>query len=499
MDISKQYFDCMCRTCMIKVEGTSSGGYTEPLQQWQSIFNKIEECDSLRIAELITNAVPQVEIQLSDGLPTKICCKCLQQLVSVYRFQQMCVQSDEQMRELLSKEHTDLNMTIKPAIKHQAGANGEGSLSLASFRINRNVQNVHLSTQEALIKTTEQVVKQKEAQSRVAEHLQTLDHILDHCKDTQGDFCEYIKSEPLEDDMKDKKTKEQQLNVSLASSYGGSTSAARSLSSTTANKPIVQSVYSQSGTPLQLPVHASGSGSSNNSSGNTGSHGSGGGNNGGVGVVNSSSLVNTINENGGNQVAKRKRSTNPQGSENFINALEAVRSGGIGFCKAARIYGVNNRTLWLEYKKRGYPVSRRSIKEQLVQQEPNMSSSPTTSNAVNADTTDDKSELITGAVTTPVESQSALNVQIQATANTSVMCAPHHVTTAVGAVGANSALGAMNFSDARNMDFSQAGLHTFSAQRYIDATGIGTTASAGTTNVSEAAAMNLQSINFNSM
>ncbi|XP_057652329.1 protein abrupt-like isoform X2 [Diorhabda carinulata] len=62
------------------------------------------------------------------------------------------------------------------------------------------------------------------------------------------------------------------------------------------------------------------------------------------------------------QNLKRKRSFNPQGDENFLRALEAVRFGGIGFCKAARMYEVNNRTLWLEYKKRGYPNFRLSIK-----------------------------------------------------------------------------------------------------------------------------------------
>lgn len=59
---------------------------------------------------------------------------------------------------------------------------------------------------------------------------------------------------------------------------------------------------------------------------------------------------------------RRKRSTNPQQDENFIAALEAVRTGGLGFCKAAKIYGVNNRTLWLEYRKRGYPIMRPSTK-----------------------------------------------------------------------------------------------------------------------------------------
>lgn len=45
-------------------------------------------------------------------------------------------------------------------------------------------------------------------------------------------------------------------------------------------------------------------------------------------------------------------------NENFIRALEAVRFDGIGFCKAARMHGVNNRTLWLEYQKLGYPTKK---------------------------------------------------------------------------------------------------------------------------------------------
>lgn len=53
-----------------------------------------------------------------------------------------------------------------------------------------------------------------------------------------------------------------------------------------------------------------------------------------------------------------RRRSNPQAGENFSRALDAVRFGGLGFCKAARIYGVNNRTLWLEYRRRGYPVAR---------------------------------------------------------------------------------------------------------------------------------------------
>ncbi|XP_063372911.1 protein bric-a-brac 1-like [Cydia amplana] len=65
------------------------------------------------------------------------------------------------------------------------------------------------------------------------------------------------------------------------------------------------------------------------------------------------------------QQPKRRRATNPQSEENFQRALEAVRFGGIGFCKAARMFGVNNRTLWLEYKKKGYPNNRPSIKSRI--------------------------------------------------------------------------------------------------------------------------------------
>lgn len=63
--------------------------------------------------------------------------------------------------------------------------------------------------------------------------------------------------------------------------------------------------------------------------------------------------------------ATSKRRTNTGGkrklirqNENFIRALEAVRCEGIGFCKAARMHGVNNRTLWLEYQKLGYPMKK---------------------------------------------------------------------------------------------------------------------------------------------
>ncbi|XP_054289518.1 longitudinals lacking protein, isoforms H/M/V-like [Macrosteles quadrilineatus] len=53
-----------------------------------------------------------------------------------------------------------------------------------------------------------------------------------------------------------------------------------------------------------------------------------------------------------------RRDSSIQHSTDFRLALEAVRCGELGFCKAAKTFKVNNRTLWLEYKKRGYPPKR---------------------------------------------------------------------------------------------------------------------------------------------
>lgn len=66
-----------------------------------------------------------------------------------------------------------------------------------------------------------------------------------------------------------------------------------------------------------------------------------------------------------NTPIKRPRKKNPQAEENFQKALEAVRFGGVGFCKAAKMFGVNNRTLWLEFKKLGYVTNRPSIKRRI--------------------------------------------------------------------------------------------------------------------------------------
>lgn len=89
----------------------------------------------------------------------------------------------------------------------------------------------------------------------------------------------------------------------------------------TPNSPLVQSVYSQQSTPIQSPVNIQNSTNDGNTSAS---------NNNNVNANSSSGSVNAA------APPKRKRSVNPQGEENFLRALDAVRFGGIGFCKESR-------------------------------------------------------------------------------------------------------------------------------------------------------------------
>jgi hypothetical protein len=81
----------------------------------------------------------------------------------------------------------------------------------------------------------------------------------------------------------------------------------------TPTSPIVQSVYSQQSTPIQSPVNIQNSNSD-------------------AGASSTNSATNATPA-ATPAPPKRKRSVNPQGEENFLRALDAVRFGGIGFCK----------------------------------------------------------------------------------------------------------------------------------------------------------------------
>lgn len=133
--------------------------------------------------------------------------------------------------------------------------------------------------------------------------------------------------------------------------------------------------------------------------------------------------------------------------------------------QAARLYGVNNRTLWLEFKKRGYPISRPSIKSR-IKTEPNMSPPPAPSTPSGEENTMENYE---SAIQQPMAGPSS------ETSATPIMCPPHHV---------------MGFLDTRHVDFTAAaGLHQMSRQRYPD----------GTTMNMNPGSVNIQGINFNSM
>lgn len=67
---------------------------------------------------------------------------------------------------------------------------------------------------------------------------------------------------------------------------------------------------------------------------------------------------------------RKKRESGIRDSDRFKEALEAVRLGRMGFCRAAQEYGINNRTLWLEYKKKGYPVHRKGQSSASIQTTP---------------------------------------------------------------------------------------------------------------------------------
>ncbi|XP_067636775.1 zinc finger protein 660-like [Eurosta solidaginis] len=109
---SEQFFDCMCRTCMKElVEVYSNEISTKPEQQWQYLFDTIEECESLPIAELLSSTIPQIQVQPTDELPKKICRKCLEQLLNLHSFQQTCVQSQRQLRDLIANINVDFKIT----------------------------------------------------------------------------------------------------------------------------------------------------------------------------------------------------------------------------------------------------------------------------------------------------------------------------------------------------------------------------------------------------
>ncbi|XP_067636575.1 uncharacterized protein [Eurosta solidaginis] len=198
MDTNDLYIDYICRTCMVKVELFTSEGSTEP--QHQSIFKTIEECDELRIADLLSSTIPEiVEVQLNDELPKKMCCKCVHKLISVYRFQKLSVQSDHKMREIVSKKWDDLNMSMmEAAIEDEVLPNDTDSYPLSNCQPKYTAQSSLLP--ETALEGRQQAIASESAQWTTAEHFLKNEQLLDDCGNSQGELSEFIKNEPIEDD-----------------------------------------------------------------------------------------------------------------------------------------------------------------------------------------------------------------------------------------------------------------------------------------------------------
>ncbi|XP_067636568.1 zinc finger protein 70-like [Eurosta solidaginis] len=206
METSKQCFDCLCRTCMNEVQPPLYCDTRKPEQQWVSIFDIIEECGSLRIAELISNAVPQIKMQLSDDLPTKICCQCLQQLLSAYRFQEICIQSEEKMLELVSKKRMGLKL------ENETGKTDPHPC----FHFNSTSQSLqHTSIQETLTEIKERTIEPDVTPSSAADHSEDVHENL-MLQQNLKSIEAMVKNEPIEDEPNIENSDDETINSPLS-------------------------------------------------------------------------------------------------------------------------------------------------------------------------------------------------------------------------------------------------------------------------------------------
>ncbi|XP_017485055.1 PREDICTED: zinc finger protein 708-like isoform X1 [Rhagoletis zephyria] len=109
---SELNFDSICRTCMHVVAEEETFAATTTDIQCHSIYDTVTEYCTMRIVDLLSTTAPQLQFIFSDELPQKICRECLQLLLRVYRFQQMCIQSEQQMREILAKRYPDVKLIL---------------------------------------------------------------------------------------------------------------------------------------------------------------------------------------------------------------------------------------------------------------------------------------------------------------------------------------------------------------------------------------------------
>ncbi|XP_067635473.1 zinc finger protein 91-like [Eurosta solidaginis] len=189
MATSEQFFDFLCRTCMHELTEFLYNDFNKKPAQWQSIFDTIEDCGDLQIAQLLSKTIPQiVKVEPSDELPKKICSGCLEQLLNLFRFQQMCTQSDKQMRALVDKRSKDSKISIKKSSVKNKTKSSE-CLKLESL-LDANQQTIEFES----VNTTPEP-----PQVHPVDPLQNIEVVMEHRSDSEEDASKYFKNEPCED------------------------------------------------------------------------------------------------------------------------------------------------------------------------------------------------------------------------------------------------------------------------------------------------------------
>ena len=137
MELSAVDVKNSCRTCLL------------PSLDLESIFSYHND---LQLARILMNCVP-INISENDGLSANICTECKVSTINAYKFQQICITSDRQIRILIDKEiHEDLSSTSHIKIEKGLESDGEdtGKIepSLAVTIINNDLSAILENSEE---------------------------------------------------------------------------------------------------------------------------------------------------------------------------------------------------------------------------------------------------------------------------------------------------------------------------------------------------------------
>ncbi|XP_067635466.1 uncharacterized protein [Eurosta solidaginis] len=93
---------------------------------------------------------------------------------------------------------------IDQALNHCRNSQGELCEFIKNESIHDNESNVVYSddvllTQAQFTEPKEQVTKKEAVQSNTSDHIENIDQALDHCRNSQGELCEFIKNESIHD------------------------------------------------------------------------------------------------------------------------------------------------------------------------------------------------------------------------------------------------------------------------------------------------------------